>query len=104
MQVRECDIVFDFYMFGFVYKVKVGDKMLIKKEILSLEIVDEFFYEINVFNVFRDFQNVIDFYGVVVDDYFQLVKGLLIDYVDCGILIDLLYEYWEYNILFLWEV
>lgn len=103
-QVRERDIVFDSHMSGFVYKVKVGDKMLIKKEIPSPETVDEFLYEINALNALRDSQNVIDFYGVVVDDHSQLVKGLLIDYADRGTLIDLLYEHREHNIPLPWEV
>lgn len=102
MQVRERDIVFDSHMSGFVYKVRVGDKMLIKKEIPSPETVDEFLYEINALNALQTSENVIDFYGVVVDDHSQLVKGLLIDYADRGTLIDLLYEHRENRIPLPW--
>ncbi|KAK0391246.1 hypothetical protein NLU13_0747 [Sarocladium strictum] len=101
-QVRERDIVFDSHMSGFVYKVRVGDKTLIKKEIPSPETVDEFLYEINALSALRDCPNVIDFYGVVVDDHSHLVKGLLIDYADRGTLIDILYEHREHNILLPW--
>ncbi|KAL2208716.1 hypothetical protein CC79DRAFT_1366925 [Sarocladium strictum] len=102
-QVPESEIVFDSHMSGFVYKVLVGDKLLIKKEIPSPETVDEFLYEINALNDLSDSPNVIDFYGVVVDDQSQLVKGLLIDYADKGTLIDLLYEHREHNIPLSWE-
>ncbi|KAH8173301.1 protein kinase domain-containing protein [Sarocladium implicatum] len=101
-QVPESAIVFDSHMSGFVYKVKVGGTTLIKKEIPSPETVDEFLYEINALNALRDSENVIDFYGVVVDDRSQLVKGLLIDYADQGTLIDILYDHRENHVELPW--
>lgn len=95
--------MFDSHMSGFVYKVRVGNKLLIKKEIPSPETVDEFLYEINALNALQISENVIDFYGVVVDDHSQLVKGLLIDYADRGTLIDILYEHREHRIPLPWS-
>ena len=80
-------------MSGFVYKVSVHGVPLIKKEIPSPETVDEFLYEINALNRLRFSNNVIRFYGVVVDDYSECVKGLLISYADQGALVDIIYDH-----------
>lgn len=80
-------------MSGFVYKVSVNEKPLIKKEIPSPETVDEFLYEINALSRLQYSRNVIQFYGVVVDDRDEAVKGLLISYADRGALIDVIYEH-----------
>lgn len=90
--VRESDIDFEAHMSGFVYKVHVNGETLIKKEIPGPDTVDEFLYEINALNQLCYSRNVIKFYGVVVDDYGGLVKGLLIDYADKGALIDVIYD------------
>ena len=45
MRVREGEIEFDSHMSGFVYKVRVNQQMLIKKEIPGPDTVDEFLYE-----------------------------------------------------------
>ncbi|KAM5348053.1 hypothetical protein ACJ41O_007877 [Fusarium nematophilum] len=92
-RIREKDIAFDSHMSGFVYKVKVNGHTLIKKEIPSPDTIDEFLYEVNALNRLRFSRNVIHFYGVVVDDHDELVKGLLIDYADQGALIDIIYEH-----------
>ncbi|RGP73072.1 serine threonine kinase [Fusarium sporotrichioides] len=92
-RIRERDIVFESHMSGFVYKVNVNGHTLIKKEIPSPDTIDEFLYEINALNALRFSRNVIHFYGVVVDDDDQHVKGLLINYADQGALIDVIYEH-----------
>ncbi|KAF4462132.1 serine threonine kinase [Fusarium albosuccineum] len=92
-RVREKDIVFDSHMSGFVYKVNVNGHTLIKKEIPSPDTIDEFLYEVNALNCLRYSRNVIHFYGVVVDDHDEHVKGLLIDYAEQGALIDIIYEH-----------
>lgn len=79
-------------MSGFVYKVSVGKELLIKKEIPGPDTIDEFLYEINALNSLRYSNNVINFYGLVVDDYDKHVKGLLISYADGGALVDVIYD------------
>ncbi|KAF5667934.1 serine threonine kinase [Fusarium denticulatum] len=92
-RIRERDITFESHMSGFVYKVNVNGHTLIKKEIPSPDTIDEFLYEINALNALRSSRNIIHFYGVVVDDQDQNVKGLLINYADQGALIDVIYEH-----------
>lgn len=92
-RVRESDIDFESHMSGFVYKVRVNGETLIKKEIPGPDTVDEFLYEINALNQLRNSRNVIRFYGVVVDDHGEHVKGLLISYAEQGALIDVIYDY-----------
>lgn len=91
--VKESDIDFEAHMSGFVYKVRVNGKTLIKKEIPGPDTVDEFLYEINALSQLCYSRNVIKFFGVVVDDYGEYVKGLLIDYADKGALIDIVYDH-----------
>lgn len=79
-------------MSGFVYKVSVMGKMLIKKEIPSPDTVEEFLYEVNALSGLRFSKHVIDFYGVVVDDDDEQVKGLLISFASQGALIDIIFE------------
>lgn len=96
-RVRERDIVFDSHMSGFVYKVRVHGHLLIKKEIPSQDTVDEFLYEVNALNSLRHSRDVVSFYGVVVDDHDDHVKGLLISYASQGALVDIIYEYCKEN-------
>lgn len=90
--VKESDIEFESHMSGFVYKVRINGQALIKKEIPGPDTVDEFLYEINALSQLCYSRNVIKFYGVVVDEYGEYVKGLLIDYADKGALIDVVYD------------
>ena len=90
-RVREEDIDFIHHMSGFVYKVSVGGETLIKKEIPGPETIDEFLYEINALGSLRYSDNVIKFYGLVIDEHEQ-VKGLLISYANGGALIDIIYD------------
>ncbi|EGY18816.1 protein kinase domain-containing protein [Verticillium dahliae VdLs.17] len=57
-RIRERDINFDSHMSGFVYKVSVGQEVLIKKEIPGPDTIDEFLYEINALNRLRYSRNV----------------------------------------------
>ncbi|PHH65814.1 hypothetical protein CDD81_1183 [Ophiocordyceps australis] len=91
-RVRESEIFFDSHMSGFVYKVRVHGHVLIKKEIPSQDTIDEFLYEVNALNSLRHTRDVVKFYGVVVDDHDEFVKGLLISYASRGALIDLIFE------------
>ncbi|EGR51995.1 serine/threonine protein kinase [Trichoderma reesei QM6a] len=104
-RVKERDIIFDSHMSGFVYKVSVQGHMLIKKEIPSPDTVEEFLYEVNALNGLRFSRHVIDFYGVVVDDNDEHVKGLLISFAGQGALIDIIFENCkENNIGLPWEM
>lgn len=89
---REQDIAFDSHMSGFVYKVKVNGQIMIKKEIPSPDTVDEFMYEVNALSHLGYSNNVIQFYGVVVDNDDEHIKGLLISFAERGALIDMIYE------------
>jgi len=91
--VRERDISFDSHMSGFVYKVNVGGAVLIKKEIPGPDTIDEFLYEVNALNALRVSKHVIRFYGLVVDDQEEFVKGLLISYADQGALIEVIFDH-----------
>lgn len=91
-RVKESEIDFHSHMSGFVYKVEVDGESLIKKEIPGPDTVDEFLYEINALSRLANSRNVIQFYGVVVDDYEDHVKGLLISYADQGALIDVIFD------------
>lgn len=91
-RIRESEVEFHSHMSGFVYKVDVGGEILIKKEIPSPETIEEFLYEINALNSLTFSDNVINFHGVVVDEYDEFVKGLLISYADGGALIDVIYD------------
>lgn len=90
--MKERDIEFDSHMSGFVYKVRVNGEVLIKKEIPGPDTVDEFLYEINALNRLKHSNSVIKFYGVIVDDRGEYVKGLLISFAEQGALIDVIYD------------
>ncbi|KAK4181900.1 hypothetical protein QBC36DRAFT_1343 [Triangularia setosa] len=92
-RIREQEMQFDSHMSGFVYKMRVNGQTLIKKEIPGPDTVDEFLYEINALNSLRTARNVIQFYGVVVDDREEHVTGILISYAEQGALIDILYDH-----------
>ncbi|KAI1377575.1 hypothetical protein F4677DRAFT_41021 [Hypoxylon crocopeplum] len=103
-RIRERDLIFDSHMSGFVYKVRVAGRTLIKKEIPGPDTVDEFLYEVNALNSLRSSHNVIEFYGVVVDDKEEYVKGLLINYAEKGALIDVIYDSEEEGNLLSWSI
>ena len=88
----EDSVQFDSHLSGFVYKVKIGGRSLIKKEIPGPDTVDEFLYEINALYKLSDSQNVIHLEGIVVSNDYSLVKGLVISVAERGALVDLLYD------------
>lgn len=90
---RESAISFDSHISGFVYKVSVGNKMYIKKEIPGPDAVEEFLYEINALCSLSDSKSVIKFEGIIADEKSELIKGLLISYAEQGALVDLIYDY-----------
>ncbi|KAG6041013.1 hypothetical protein E4U41_006208 [Claviceps citrina] len=92
-RVREKEIRFDCHMSGFVYKVRVHGQTLIKKEIPGPDTIDEFLYEVNALSSLRFSRHVVQLHGVVVDDYDEHVKGLLISYAEQGALIDIIYDH-----------
>ncbi|KAI9732655.1 MAG: hypothetical protein M1834_003992 [Cirrosporium novae-zelandiae] len=91
--IPEKDLEFVSHLSGFVYKVKVRDEIFIKKEIPGPDTVDEFLYEINALHDLSEASNVIQFQGVVVDDRYEVVKGLLLSFAEQGALVDLLYDF-----------
>ena len=91
-RIRECDIIFDSHMSGFVYKVHVEGRALIKKEIPSPDTIEQFLYEVNALHCLRHSEDIVQLYGVVVDDHDEHVKGLLIGYAEQGALIDIIYD------------
>ncbi|KAJ5907692.1 hypothetical protein N7495_000374 [Penicillium taxi] len=90
--VSENSLHLDSHLSGFVYKVSIGGRPYIKKEIPGPDTVDEFLYEINALHALIGAPNVIRVEGIVVDERQEKVKGLLIDYADQGALVDILYE------------
>ncbi|CAG8971292.1 hypothetical protein HYALB_00001459 [Hymenoscyphus albidus] len=91
-RVREDELVFDSHLSGFVYKVRVGGQVFIKKEIPGADTVDGFLYEINALHQLADSRSVIQFGGVVLDNRGECVKGLLISFAEQGALIDVIYD------------
>lgn len=80
-------------MSGFVYKVRVDGRAFIKKEVPGPDTINEFIYETNALHSLRYSNSVIDFFGVVVDDEDEHVKGLLISYAERGTLVDIIYDH-----------
>ncbi|KAI0396338.1 hypothetical protein F5Y17DRAFT_456068 [Xylariaceae sp. FL0594] len=91
-RVRESEVEFESHMSGFVYKVRVKGLTLIKKEIPGPQTIDEFLYEVTALHSVRNSNSIIEFYGVVVDDDDDIIKGLLISFAERGTLVDVLYD------------
>lgn len=91
-QVPEQRLHFEAHLSGFVYNVRLDGRSFIKKEIPGPDTVDEFLYEINALHALQGTPNVVQVEGVVVDEYQEVVKGLLISYAEKGALVDILYE------------
>jgi hypothetical protein len=90
--VPEHFLHFESHLSGFVYKVQLGGRAYIKKEIPGPDTVDEFLYEINALHALNGAPSVIQVEGIVVDERRDVVKGLLISYAEQGALVDILYE------------
>lgn len=89
----ETDLEFVNHLSGFVYKVCVDGRTLIKKEIPGPDTIDEFLYEVNALDALIGSQNVVQLEGLVIDEPGSCVKGLLISYASRGALVDMLYDY-----------
>ncbi|KAF3915919.1 hypothetical protein AA313_de0204923 [Arthrobotrys entomopaga] len=89
---QESELDFDCHLSGFVYKVRQGEQVFIKKEIPGPDTIDEFLYEINALHRLRHSTSVIKFGGLVVDERRKHVKGLLISYAPNGSLIDVVFN------------
>ncbi|EME44343.1 hypothetical protein DOTSEDRAFT_71995 [Dothistroma septosporum NZE10] len=90
---NESSLQFDSHLSGFVYKVHLDDRTLIKKEIPGPDTVDEFLYEVNALSSLLGSHNVVQLEGLVTDDRGELVKGLLLSYASQGALVDIIYDY-----------
>ena len=88
--IRESDLIFEGHFSGFAYQVKYKGRDYVKKEIPGPDDVDEFLYEINALHDLLFAENVIQLKAIVVDDMYQVVKGLLIDFAAQGDLAGLL--------------
>ncbi|KAF2262207.1 kinase-like protein, partial [Lojkania enalia] len=93
----ESAVLFDSHISGFVYKVSVNGKIYIKKEIPGPDSVEEFLYEINALHSLRGSKSVINFEGIVVDDNFKSITGLLISYAEQGALVDIIFDFNDTN-------
>ncbi|KAL9636575.1 MAG: hypothetical protein Q9164_002729 [Protoblastenia rupestris] len=89
---KESELHFQEHMSGFVYKVDVGGKTWIKKEITGPDSVDEFLYEINALSNLMHAENVIELKGLVLDEDEATVKGLLVAYAEKNALVDIIYD------------
>ncbi|KAK1139641.1 hypothetical protein N8T08_000578 [Aspergillus melleus] len=90
--VPEQRLHFEAHLSGFVYNVRLDGRSFIKKEIPGPDTVDEFLYEINALHALQGTPNVVQVEGIVVDEYEEMVKGLLISFAEKGALVDILYE------------
>lgn len=89
---NETSIDFDSHLSGFVYKVFLGDRVVIKKEIPGPDTVDEFLYEVNALDSLSAAENVVKLEGLVTDKEGGVVKGLLISYAAQGALVDMIFD------------
>lgn len=90
---NESSLEFDSHLSGFVYKVRLHGRVVIKKEIPGPDTVDEFLYEVNALDSLLDSRHVVHLEGLVTDDRGELVKGLLISYATRGALVDMIYDF-----------
>jgi hypothetical protein len=89
---KESDVVFHSHLSGYVYKVDVFGRTLVKKEIPGPEAVDEFIYEANALHALREANHVIRLEGIIETDDGTTIKGILISLAARGALIDLIYD------------
>ncbi|KAI9678350.1 MAG: hypothetical protein M1817_006296 [Caeruleum heppii] len=90
---REGEVRFESHVSGFVYKVRLNDRLMIKKEIPGPDAVDEFLYEINALSALSETAQVIHLEGLIMDEEGRHIKGLLIAYAEQGALVDVLYDH-----------
>lgn len=94
VEVPENRVYFESHLSGFVYKVRVHDRICVKKEITSIDTVQEFLYEVEALAKLRKSKYVINLFGVVVGEYDgrTAVTGVLLEYASGGALNDFFYD------------
>ncbi|SMR53126.1 unnamed protein product [Zymoseptoria tritici ST99CH_1A5] len=90
---NENSIQLDSHLSGFVYKVRLGTRVLIKKEIPGPDTVDEFLYEVNALDSLIGCDHVVQLEGLVTDDRGEVVKGLLLSYAAQGAMVDMIFDF-----------
>ncbi|KIW24819.1 uncharacterized protein PV07_10509 [Cladophialophora immunda] len=89
-EICEDELVLDSHLYGFVYRIQHGDRYYVKKDIPGSDAIDRFVYEIRALYALRDCGHVVKLEGIVLDDTLQLVKGILVGYLENGAVVDLL--------------
>ena len=89
-ELCEGELVLDSHLSGFVYRIQHGDRYYVKKDIPGSDAIDRFFYEMRALHALRDCGHVVNLEGIVLDDTKQLVKGILVGYLEKGAVVDLL--------------
>ncbi|KAF7198400.1 putative serine/threonine-protein kinase [Pseudocercospora fuligena] len=89
----ESQLEFISHLSGFVYKVRLDGRVVIKKEIPGPDTIDEFLYEVNALDSLQESRHVVRLEGLVMDDRGELVKGLLLSYASKGALVDMIYDF-----------
>jgi serine/threonine protein kinase len=90
---NESSILLESHLSGFVYKVRLGHRVLIKKEIPGPDTVDEFLYEVNALDSLIGCDHVVQLEGLVTDDRGEVVKGLLLSYASQGAMVDMIFDF-----------
>lgn len=98
----ESQLEFMSHLSGFVYKVRLDGRVVIKKEIPGPDTIDEFLYEVNALDSLQESKHVVKLEGLVMDDHGELVKGLLISYASQGALVDMIYDF-RVSQMFSWD-
>lgn len=92
--VDESEVIFDAHLSGFVYRVSVRGKTCVKKEITSIDTVQEFIYEIEALAKLRQSPFVVNLVGIVrggsADN--PLIVGVLLEWARGGALNDFFYD------------
>ncbi|KAK5332208.1 hypothetical protein LTR98_011652 [Exophiala xenobiotica] len=89
-EISENKLALDAHFSGFVYRVQCNKKYYIRKDIPRTDAVNRFLHEIRALHALRDSGYVVELEAVVLDDTKQLVKGVLLSYLETGAVIDLL--------------
>lgn len=90
---NESSLDLESHLSGFVYKVRLNGRVVIKKEIPGPDTVQEFMYELNALDSLMDSKHVVRLEGLVTDARGECVKGLLISYASQGALVDMIYDF-----------
>ncbi|KAF2155041.1 kinase-like protein, partial [Myriangium duriaei CBS 260.36] len=89
----ESKIVFEEHLSGFVYKARINNRVVVKKDIPGPNTIDEFLYEVNALHALQDSKAVIDLKGIVTDNEGKYIKAILISYGSRGTLCDMIFDH-----------